>query len=110
VNIWNDDNFASLTPAQRRAVEARAAADGQSPVEYLNGLGAGLAAVSSYVEEDEREDAETFAPFFDKARQCSDAGLAAVAVFVRETAAAEGLDVSDLDALISGFQARAEKQ
>lgn len=51
MNIWNKENFSSLTDAQRRAVESRAG-EGESGPDYLNRIGAGVSAVDSYVEAD----------------------------------------------------------
>lgn len=53
MNIWNADNFSSLTPAQRRAVETRTP-EGKTACEYLNEIGAGVSAVESYVEGDKQ--------------------------------------------------------
>lgn len=51
VNIWNASEFAQLTPAKRRAVERRKA-EGETAVDYLNRVGAGVATVDSYEDED----------------------------------------------------------
>lgn len=104
MDIWNADNYSSLTPAQRRAVEARAP-EGKTPVEYLNDLGAGLAAIDSYVGEDDVADARAFQPFFDAARRLSQPGRVALALDIRDRCAGEGQDVSELDRIIEGFAA-----
>lgn len=50
-DIWNENNYATLTPQQRRAVESRKGTE-ETAVEYLNRIGAGVSAVDSYVEAD----------------------------------------------------------
>jgi hypothetical protein len=107
VNIWNPDNYKSLTPAQRSAVEARTP-KGKTAVEYLNDLGAGLAAVDSYVEADRQADRTAHLPFFEHMLALPDDVRASEAVRIRDLCEKAGQDVSDLNEIIAGFAAQAE--
>lgn len=100
--VWNPDNFKSLTPEQRAAVDARRAEDETGP-DYLNRIGAGVAAIDSYVVEDERRDSETFAPFYRLSLRLTSELRMKRALEVREDARALGLDTSEVDKIIAGF-------